>query len=198
MAKKVTESKLITYGIYSHILESFQHYNRIQVTYRTFVSTWILATFIGIGYSLSSLEVDLPVHPLIIVTLICFASFCGISLIYYMDLIVTERSIVVLVHESLEMEKKNPWLPQVIHTCDEINHLLGYVNMKSIFYLGCYMILFLTLAFSIILFSFIEQFPPIIPIIGLLIIVLIFLGTYFFLFSSKKKNPYSRIKNLQW
>ena len=194
MKNKISEKQAIIYGMYNHILDSFQHYNHIQMIYRTFASTWLVTMYIGIGYSLSSIEVNLPFHPLITVILICIASFFGIFLICYMDLIVIERSIAIQVYEAIELENKYPWLPQFVNTCNKLNDILGYINKKITFYIGCFGMIYITLSASTILFFFLKHISLTLFFTLILTSLVFFIFIYKLLFSNKKIDFYKKIK----
>ncbi len=192
----VTEDSLLIYASYTQIAVSLQHYNRIQTTYRTFASTWLLATFIGIGYSLSSLEVNLPFHPLIIVAFICLASSSALSLVWYMDLIICEQFIASLVIEGIELEKNYDWLPSLYHNVNKMKTLLSYVNLKGIFYVGCFAILLITMGTSLTLYTQLKykNVCIAIPFITLLSIIGI---NYLIIYSMQKNDPYRRLQKIK-
>lgn len=194
--REPTEDNLLIYGAYSQIAEFLQHYNGIQATYRTFASSWLLATFIGIGYSLSSKEIGLPFHPLVTVAFICLASTTGVILIWYMDLIVCEQSIAAVVYEGIELEKKNAWLPRYYHNINRIGSLLSYVNLKSFFYLGCIAILFITIAVALTIYAILMGYTHVvfIPVISVFFVCLI---SYALISTMKKTDPYHRLEILK-
>ena len=177
------------YGCYRQIAVSLQHYNRIQTTYRTFTSTWLLATFFGIGYTLSSLEVNLPFHPLVITAFICLASATGVSLVWYMDLIICEQHIAALVVDGMELEKKHNWLPQFYHTVNKMSKLLGYVTLKGVFYVGCFVILFIAMGASLTIFlkTLGNKYYIAVPFIDLIVMGAI--SRYIFI-CMKRYDPY--------
>lgn len=192
--KQSFEDKLLVYGAYLQVATSLQHSNRIQLTYKMITSTWVIATFIGAGYSLSSAEVNLPLDPLLLVPIFCVASTFVILLIWYLDLIVQEKNIASAVSLGLQLEKENPWLPQPYHNIAKLHFWLGYILMKSSFYLGVITILSITITASIgyylylndhILWIFFSSF-------SLLIIPVFFI---FFNQLTKKSDPYHKLKN---
>lgn len=191
----VLEQDLLVYGAYTQIVESLQHYNRVQAIYRTFISTWLLATFVGIGYVLSSYETNLPFHPLVTVAFICLASAMGVFLVWFMDLIVCEQQIAASVFEGIELEKTHKWLPKFYHNIQGMCGLVSYINMKSIFYIGCQTILIITGGSSVTVYISIEHkyFSMTIPIIS---VILILLTAYVLISATKKTDPYYRLKKL--
>jgi hypothetical protein len=193
--EKLTENDLLVYGAYNQVAVSLQHSNRIQLTYKTITSTWILATFIGIGYSISSVEVNLPLHPLLIVCILALASFFVIMLIWYLDLIVQEKNIASAVHIGLQLEDRYTWLPQAYHNVVELSHLFGYVAMKSIFYLGCASLLLLTICSSLTFYLFLlsSTLWLLVPIATAIVIPALFLICQKL---TKKTDPYPILKKI--
>ncbi|HSW85913.1 MAG TPA: hypothetical protein VLG49_00275 [Rhabdochlamydiaceae bacterium] len=197
MEKKVSEDQLLTFGAYSQIATFLQHYNGIQVTYKTFASSWLLATFIGIGYALSVNEVNLPFHPLIIIAFVALASSTGIFLIWYLDLIICEQSIAAVLYEGIEMEKKYPWLPRYYNNVNDNCKLLSYINLKSFFYIGCIGILFITMGASLAYYVVSENKSNLFMLIPVFTILLIALAGFILISSSKKADPYERLEKLK-
>lgn len=190
--RRVPESQILSYGAYCHIAEFLQHYNRIQSAYRTFASTWILATFVGMGYALSNKGLDLPFHPLIAVSFIALASATGIFLIWYLDLIVCEQSIATVVHAGIEMESVHRWLPRYYHNVNYLSKLLGYINSKSIFYIGLLSILFITMGSALTVYVamksvFLSYFVPFLTLCLIATVILVLL------FSMKRSDPYKQL-----
>ncbi len=134
---KIIEDDLLAYGKYLQVAIFLQHSNRIQLKYKLTTFTWFLATFIGVGYSLSNMEVNLPFHPFLLAPVLCVASLCVIGIIWYLSIIVQEKNIATAVHQGLYLEEKHAWLPKTYHNIVQMQYLLGYVSMKSVFYLGC-------------------------------------------------------------
>jgi len=191
----LTEEELLIYGAYVRVAVSLQHSNRMQLTYKGITLTWLLATFIGIGYSLSSREVNLPLNSFIVVSVISVASSLIIGIIWYLDLIVQEKTIASAVHRGLNLEKENKWLPRAYHNVVDMHHLIGYVSRKSVFYFGCMSILVLTIFGSLSGYLYTEHSKIwfcllLIPMV--LIPLLFFLST----FMTKKTDPYNEINKL--
>ena len=154
--RDISESEVLIYGAYAQVAYSLQHSNHTQLTYKGVTLTWMIATYIGIGYSPSSLEVNLPLNPLLIVATICLVSLLVVSAIWYLDLVVEEKKIASAVLNGLALEKKySRLLPKAYHNVVEMNYLLGYVSMKSIYYIAFASILLLTICSSVAAYLFI-------------------------------------------
>jgi hypothetical protein len=195
-ADRITEDVLLTYGAYVRVAASLQHSNRIQMTYKGLTITWLLATFIGIGYTLSSIEVSLPFNHFLIVTALCVASAFVIGLIWYLDLFVQEKKIASAVHSGLSLENLHPWLPRAYHNVVHMHYLFSYVAMKSVFYVGSLSILIFTICASISAFLYNRNFS----FWWIILIVMICLISFLLLFSrliTKKTDPYPLLEKLQ-
>ena len=193
--QEIREDDVLTYGKYLQVGLLLQHSNRIQLRYKMLTSTWFLATFIGVGYTLSNVEVNLPFHPFIIVSTLCLASLFVIGIIWYLDLILQEKNIASAVFLGLDLETKHPWLPQVYHNVTQIQKLLTYVSMKSMFYLGCASILILTVSYSATsyLISTNSKHWMLILILIVSAIPILFILSYWL---TKRTNPYTIVNKL--
>lgn len=191
----ITEDDLLAYGKYLQVALFLQHSNRIQLKYKLTTFTWFLATFVGVGYALSTVEVNLPFQPLLIVPVLCVASLCVIGIIWYLDIIVQEKNIATAVHQGLSLEETYSWLPKTYHDIVQMHYLLGYVSMKSVFYLGCATILFLTIGFCVSTYLYLMNFRywPLVLIVILATIPLLFV---FSRWMTKSTDPYSVISKL--
>lgn len=190
------EDYVLTYGKYLQVAAYLQHSNYIQLRYKMITFTWLLATFIGTGYTLSNVEVNLPFQPFLIVSVLCMASLCVIGIIWYLDIIVQEKNIATAVHQGLYLEVKNPWLPRTYNSIVKMNYLSGYVSSKSVFYLGCTMILVLTISYSITSYLYLEKvwFWPVSIVIFLVTFPVIF---FFQARVAKRSDPYAILRQLR-
>lgn len=191
--KHSIEDQLIAYESYVQVIERLQHFNKMQTTYRTYAFTWLLGTFLGIGYSLSSREAHLPFHPLIIVMLICIASSAGVFLIWYMDLMMCERMIATALYEGLECENKFPWIPKINQSSNTFHTLWGYVHLKAIFYFGYFTILYATFGTALAIYLKNSKWIFLGPLSFVLIISLII---FFLVVATKKSDTYKRIEKI--
>ncbi|HSX04564.1 MAG TPA: hypothetical protein VLG76_07545 [Rhabdochlamydiaceae bacterium] len=196
MSKTISEKKLLVYSAYSQTIESIQHYNSVQATYKTFASTWLLATFIGVGHTLTPSEISLNFPPLLAAAFICLASATGIFLIWYLDLIVCEQAIAATVFEGLEIEKKHTWLPSYYHNVNQIAGFLNYIYLKAIFYLGCFAILFFSMG-ACFFFYFSARSMLLICLIPILTLGLILGISLLLIKVMKKTDPYLRLHYLK-
>lgn len=191
----LSEDDMLIYGRYAKVAYSLQNSNRTQLTYKGATLTWIIATYIGIGYSPSSFEVNLPFNSLLVVVSICGASLLVLGGIWYLDLIVEEKKIAKSVHNGLALEEKHSLLPKAYHNIVKMNYLLGYVSKKSIFYLAWATILLLTICASTTTYFLQENYKYwwVAPIIIIGIIPLLFFLSNWV---TKKTDPYPMLDKL--
>jgi len=187
------EDLLIAYESYAQIIDRLQHFNQIQTTYRTYAFSWMIATFIGVGYSLSSQEINLPFNPLIVVMLLCLASASGIFLIWYMDLMMCERKIATALFEGQVCEQKYPWLPKITESSNIFHSLWGYVNLKCVLYIGFFAIIFGAFGAAFSIYLKFSRFFILAPIISLFIFCFL---SFFIIKSTKDANPYEQLKKM--
>lgn len=192
--KESFEDRLLVYGAYLQVGSALQYSNRIQLRYKAITSTWLMATFIGSGYVLSSVEVNLPLHPFLVVPILCFASTFIILLIWYLDLIVQEKAIASAIFTGVELENEHDWLPQVYNVVLNYNMPLNYITMKSSFYLGVITIQSIAITSSLGVYLYLRN--HLLWIIFSAFALLIVPG-FFLLFSLlvRKTNPYPKLKN---
>jgi hypothetical protein len=192
---KEMESRLLVIYAYEHFIDSFQHYNNMQVKFRSYVFTWFFAMFFGMGYAFSSKEVGLPIDPLVIGMFIVIAAGIGIFLVWYQDLIVCERFIASIVHQEKQLEEMNAWLPRIIETSNDLYKLIGYVSMKGWFYIGCFLILFIS--FFIPLFVLINYYSMTSLFLFFTSFLLFFYLIFLLIFFLQKALPLSYLVKLR-
>jgi hypothetical protein len=87
-----------------------RHFNQLQSGYRNMASAWLLATFAGIGFVVST-----PLHvtaaPELLVAGLASAGSIGISLLWIVDLLVYHRLLDSCFIEGLILEEQYAWLP---------------------------------------------------------------------------------------
>src|SRR5262249_21477532 len=92
--------------------EEERHFNQLQSVYRGIASTWLLATFAGVGYILYGHETPAPGPDVIVPGLICLSGAVGIALIWLLDMHVYHRLLVSIFDEGRKLEQSYPWLPR--------------------------------------------------------------------------------------
>lgn len=191
-----TEEELLIFGAYAEVAFSLQKSNRSQVIYKGLAITWIIATYIGVGYCPSSYEVNLPLDPFLLVASIGVVSFLVLGAICYRDLVIEEKKIASAVHEGIVLEERYlHLLPQVYHNVVEMNDLLGYVFRKFIFYISFASILIVTISASVAAYLFLAGSNMwIIAFLSLLALIPFLFLTAFKI--TKNTDPYPVLKKI--
>src|SRR5512134_877134 len=103
----------LVWKIYSGLSEECRHFNGLQSTYRSLASTWLLATFAGIGFVLK--DIHTPYSHLFIGG-IALAGALGILMLWLLDLKVYHLLLAAAFAEQLRLERKYDWLPRMAHS----------------------------------------------------------------------------------
>ncbi len=90
-----------------------RHLNDIESRYRILASTWLLATFTGMGFVVTALGGDLGQAKWLIVSALAAAGATGVLLLWNLDLRVYHRLLDAVFIQALSLEESYPWLPQV-------------------------------------------------------------------------------------
>jgi hypothetical protein len=100
----------------SEISASERHFNNLQARYRMIVSTWLLGTFVAIGFILvRGVKFD-PLCPEHFIMVIALASATGVYLLWTLDLMVYHRLLDAWFIEGYLLEEEYTWLPPVRKT----------------------------------------------------------------------------------
>ena len=147
----VDESKKsLVYGLYAQLASFENFYSRIQNSYKRVSITWLIASFIGMGYLFSKKAGVLPIHPLLVLLFIAFATMWGITLLWFLDIIIYQTYFYGVSVEEGKLEKKNKWLPNFnINLCSLQSDPKKRMS-QSYFYIGCHFILLLIMCLTII------------------------------------------------
>lgn len=95
----------INLGLYSKSFSYTKHYNSIKMKYKSLLLTWILATFVSLGYVLSGKEVAAPIDKMIAIALVAIFSSRGVLLILTLDAEIYHRLLNASFSANLEMER---------------------------------------------------------------------------------------------
>lgn len=90
-----------------------RHFNEMQSRYRAPASTWLLATFVGVGFILSQETLDVPVSRELAVAMLALFGAFGIGLLWNLDLMVYHRLQDAVFAAGLRLEINNRQLPPV-------------------------------------------------------------------------------------
>jgi protein-S-isoprenylcysteine O-methyltransferase Ste14 len=113
-----------------------RHFNEMESRYRALASTWLLASFAGMGYVAAQPRLGIDVNRWLIITLIAFAGTLGIALLWNLDLLVYHQLLDVSFEEAKHLEDIYPWLPR---TRSRMVHVMpgdGILRRVVLFYIG--------------------------------------------------------------
>lgn len=91
--------------------EEERHFNQLQSVYRGIASTWLLATFGGVGYLMFD-KTGIPPHPWM-AAMVCMLGAFGVALLWMLDLSVYHRLLVAAFNEGRALEEHFLWLPRI-------------------------------------------------------------------------------------
>jgi hypothetical protein len=88
-----------------------RHFNDIQARHRVLASSWLLATFVGVGFLLSRPELQLPVDRGFAIAGVAAAGAAGLVLLWNLDLLVYHQLLQSCFSVGLDFEARHTWLP---------------------------------------------------------------------------------------
>jgi hypothetical protein len=162
--------------IYSNLGAYEQHFNEIQSKYRSLASTWLLATFAGIGFILSEkLNMLIPLD--LTIAAIAVAGSIGIYLLWNLDHMVYHRLLESAFIECLKLEDEYDWLPKAAHNMRTLQEGgKGVSSRILLFYLVPQFILYIIAIFSYIHWlncSYLNIYSAVILLLVLSLIVVV-------------------------
>lgn len=104
------DERSIKYALYYVLIAYENHYNIIQMRYKQVAITWALATFIGIGYLLSGVEINLPIDIKLAVMFLCLFAAEGIFLLWFLDINVYYKLIESIFSETIKFETQHDFI----------------------------------------------------------------------------------------
>jgi hypothetical protein len=177
-------SKSITYGLFSQLCALQNFYSRIQSNYKKVALTWLIAALIGIGYIFSKEISGLPFHRIYIAIFVSLAGMCGITLLWFIDIIIYQTYFYGVVVEQFKLEKANLWLPRININTGLLQFNAKTTVLQGYFYIGCNLIFLLII---MIMSLALVKFDPIlsVPLCG----AYIFSGWIISFFMKRGEHP---------
>jgi hypothetical protein len=127
----VDETSIQPWDQLKEIGESERHFNDLQVRYRLLASTWLLASFAGMGFVLTK---PVLLDEGLILCLVSAGGTIGVTIIWVLDLLGYHKLLAAYFLEGLRIEDEYSNLPQVRWTMLS----LGTVGTKAqLFYFTC-------------------------------------------------------------
>ena len=113
-----TDPESIAYGIFSILVSYEDHYNNIQNKYKGLTITWVIATFVSIGYLLSDYEKALNIDSLLIILFLTILASQGIFLLWFLDAGIYDKLIESIWKEIYKLEENFPIIGKSHHLVD--------------------------------------------------------------------------------
>src|SRR5437660_9387633 len=99
--------------LYIAIGDAERHFNTIQSNYRLLASTWTLACLGGIGFVLTTQQINIGFERPLICIGIALSGALSILILWLLDIHVYQQLLSEFYNEGRVMETAMPWLPQV-------------------------------------------------------------------------------------
>lgn len=129
--------KILVYGFYTQLKLHNNYCSTMQNRYRSLSSTWLIAAFAGMGFLLSGHgNVELPFSSLLGVVLLCFCSGFGITLLWFLDVVLFQRLWLGTLVELATLEEAHDWLPRISLKAILMRNSKKYRICQSYFYIG--------------------------------------------------------------
>ena len=137
--------------VYTEIGASERHFNHLEHQYRLLASTWLLATFVAMGYLLINMEVSkddwLTPHRDLVIGGIALLGAIGIRLIWILDVRVYHQLLDACFVEGMRLEHEHDWLPSVRLNMYSTQRGGTVTPNIASFYVGCTTVLLLIMGF---------------------------------------------------
>lgn len=176
------DARSITYALYYVLIAYENHYNIIQMRYKQVAISWALATFIGIGYLLSGVEVTLPIDIKLAIMFLCLFAAEGIFLLWFLDINVYYKLIESIFSETIKFETKHDFIVKTHYNMQNLQKIQSEPHkFHGLFYLIFIGFFIFVAAASLIMYLFFIH-----PIIAICAAGFIFLGLLAFILANKK------------
>jgi hypothetical protein len=115
------------------ITDSEHHFNDLCFKIRVLASTWLLATFGGIGF-IATKEINIGVPVTGLITILCFASSIGITVLWILDLLIYQQLCNCWFQCRNELEHKSKLSKLVYEKISETQPKKRATNRIKIYY----------------------------------------------------------------
>ncbi len=117
------------------ITESEHHFNNLCFKIRTLASTWLLATFVGVGFLLTkTIALELRVEQIIV--MLCWIGTLGILVLWVLDLRIYQKLLSVWFNSREPIEARNSDFPQIREGIKKSQPGGSAFNLLKLFYLA--------------------------------------------------------------
>lgn len=119
------------------ITEAEHHFNNLCFKIRTLASTWLLATFAGVGFLISkSIDQSLNIGDLTV--LLCWAGSLGIFTLWILDIQVYQKILNAWFEQRQSIEANNPAFPQLHQAIVKTQPGGRATNLIKLYYVGLF------------------------------------------------------------
>lgn len=112
-----------------------RHFNQLESTYRTLASTWLLATFAGIGFAIVNGKI-IPFDWQLAAAFIAFLGAVGLIFVWMLDVLIYHRLLDAIFFTAREIERQHPGLPPFRRHMLRITRVGGAVQFVQLFYIA--------------------------------------------------------------
>jgi len=150
------------------------HFNTLCADFKKMASTWLLASFGGIGFLITS-DLGIGIDIYFLIGAVAAAGATGIYLLWVVDLLVYQRLLSSAFTWRGEIEKAHPWLPQVFETmvgrifAESVGFNLAWFYMLGVLVLA-------GIAVASLTYAAINAFGLAVLVIAVAVIVVLGLG----------------------
>jgi hypothetical protein len=117
------------------ITEAEHHFNNLCFKIRTLASTWLLATFAGVGFLITkSIEPNLKVENILV--LLCWVGSLGILVLWILDLQIYQKLLSAWFDARKPIEERNPGYPQIRQAIKKTQLGGRASNLIKVFYIS--------------------------------------------------------------
>lgn len=135
-----SDPETLAYGLYSILTTYKNHFQNLQNKFKALSVTWVLATFIGIGYIISGYEFNLKINVFLIIMFLSLLAAQGVFLLWFLDVGIYDKLIKSVWLEIYKLEEKFPLIGKSHH---HMAKLLSYDKKSKNIY-GFFYIYFVT------------------------------------------------------
>lgn len=117
------------------ITEAEHHFNNLCFNIRALASTWLLATFVGVGFLLKELAQSEPnVNQMMI--MLCWIGAMGILVLWILDLRIYQKLLSAWFNSRKDIEARNPDFPQIRKKIKNTQPGQSAFNLLKLYYIA--------------------------------------------------------------
>ncbi|RDE19442.1 hypothetical protein DV711_11140 [Motiliproteus coralliicola] len=119
------------------ITEAEHHFNNLCFKIRTLASTWLLATFAGVGFLITkTIDQSLSIGDLTV--LLCWAGSLGIFTLWILDIQIYQKILNAWFEQRQAIESQHPEFPQLHQAITSTQPGGRATNLIKLYYIGLF------------------------------------------------------------